>query len=327
MYKLCAKIVPHSVDTAQTTKAVSVTEQSSNIKSHSAADLFSDGIQRHQSAAEDNEALSAVITQPSVIEDSADSTIHIFSFSDDLNADRVNKDNTTITDNKDFMQDWTSFNEELENYLCQSSEADNLLNALTDCTSEVSDTVSQSQYSMLTVSVTETKLFKIKTSQAIKWQNSMSSSDTAETSLQAMSVLSNASHFHSLLKQDLISFSHINYHCSYNAMIKMFENDTQLNLSSIKITNVIHEEDHLVWEDVVKYLSEQLLFWQKSNLWRSSVMIMLNRRNFIAASLIMILRYTINLNTQLSHNLLQLRMTQILLHYWHDLLLLKIDKD
>jgi len=74
----------------------------------------------------------------------------------------------------------------------------------------------------------------------------MSSSDTAETSLQAMSVLSNASHFHSLLKQDLISFSHINYHCSYNAMIKMFENDTQLNLSSIKITNVIHEEDHLV---------------------------------------------------------------------------------
>ncbi len=105
MYKLCAKIVPHSVDTAQTTEAVSVTEQSSNIKSHLAADLFSDGIQRHQSAAEDNEALSAVITQPSVIEDSADSTIHISSFSDDLNADRVDKDNTTITDDEDFMQD------------------------------------------------------------------------------------------------------------------------------------------------------------------------------------------------------------------------------
>jgi len=49
--------------------------------------------------------LSAVITQPSVIEDSADSTIHISSFSDDLNADRVDKDNTTITDDEDFMQD------------------------------------------------------------------------------------------------------------------------------------------------------------------------------------------------------------------------------
>jgi len=74
----------------------------------------------------------------------------------------------------------------------------------------------------------------------------MSLSDTAETSSQAMSVLSDASHFYSFLKQDLISFSHINYYYSYNAMIKMFENDTQLNLSSIKITNVIHKEDHLV---------------------------------------------------------------------------------
>jgi len=82
MYKLCAKIVPHNVDTAQTTEAVPVAELSKGIESHTAIYRLSDGIQIHQGAAGDDGTSSAAITQPSVIEDYMDSP----SSHNDLNA-------------------------------------------------------------------------------------------------------------------------------------------------------------------------------------------------------------------------------------------------
>ena len=125
----------------------------------------------------------------------------------------------------------------------------------------------------------------------------------------------------------LIRSTDFQYSLHLNKMCEIFGRCTPLNLETAKIMRVMQGGDNLVRDDISMYLTNQLPYWQKSSLWSQSVLEIPGRASSTEEHFVMVSRYAINLNQRLSHDPLRLRMTQILLFHWHQIISNSIQAD